>query len=550
MKTRSKRKGVFARIGDFIKRSVTVVGDELWRSMSVPSSLAGVKVDNDTAMTFSAVFAAHKILSESVAMLPLHLYRRDGDSKQQASDHPLYPILHDIANPDMDAYLVRETLTAHLVGWGRAHAKIDYDANGKIVAYWPIPPSMITPKYNERNQLVFEMNAPGLPTKTYRKDEMLFLRGMSPDGITCYSPIKLAEQGIGLALAAEGYGATVFGNGEVPGGVLEHPSTLEDDAYERLSNSWTDRHGGFSKANRLVILEEGMKYNKIGISPDEAQFLTTRAFQVQEIARWYRIPSMMLNMDGASSTYASVEAFGTQFVMYTLFPWLVRWEKSISMQMLLERERKQIFAEHMINALLRGDTASRYQAYAVGRQWGWLSVNDIRAFENMNPIKNGDAYLTPLNMVEAGQPNPKVQRAFLPVIADSVARVFKREQNDITSEGRKILTKRGAGDFSEWLSEFYHGHADFTVRNLEAAARSYASTLCDDEGGRVEESLKLFALRHAGQAQESIRRALQDPEPNKAIEAVFTDLDAERSAKLLISTLTAALKYKEPEWIS
>lgn len=547
--SKPKNKSVVTRIREWMtKRSVTVMGDDLLHSWKESTPFSGVKVTEDTALNFSAVFAAHKIISESTAMLPLFLLRRLSRGKEQARDHSLFGILHDIANPDMDAYLVRETLTSHLVGWGRAHAKLDYDADGRITAMWPIPPSMVTQRYNERGALVFDVQMPSGEKKTYRRDEMLFLRGMSPDGVTCYSPIRMAKEGIGLALAAEAYGATVFGNGSVPGGILEHPGELDETAYGRIRENWNDSHGGISNANRIAILEEGMKYNKIGISPDDAQFLTTRAFQVQEIGRWYRIPSMMLNLDGANSTYASVEAFGLQFVMYTLYPWLVRWEKSISMQMLLPRERKELFAEHSITALLRGDTASRFNAYAIGRQWGWLSVNEIREFENMNPIENGDSYLTPLNMVESGQPNPKTQRAFLPILSESVARVFKREASDIASEGKKIYTKRGAEGFADWLSAFYQEQQDFTVRTLETAANSYASTVAENNGERVEQSLRLFALRHATQAQEAIKRAMQTPEPLQAIESICNDWNAERSAKLLISNLTATLMLKEHEW--
>lgn len=538
----------------FERRSVTVVPDDLWRN-SVSPVLSGVTVNADTAMTISAVYLAHKILGESTAMLPLFLLKRLKRGKEPAREHPLFGILHDVANKEMDAYLVRETLTTHLAGWGRAHAKVDYDANGTVTAIWPIPPNMVTVMRDQNKQLAFEVRFFDGQRKIYRSDEMLFLRGMSSDGITTYSPIELARQGLGLALAAEAYGASFFGNGATPGGVLEHPSTLSTEAYERIDKSWNSRHGGVSNVNKLAILEEGMKYTKIGLPPGDAQFLETRNFSVQEIARWYRLPSMMLNLEGASSTYASVEAFGLQFILYTLYPWLVRWEKAISMQLLLERERKDYFAEHLMTALLRGDTASRNQAYATARQWGWLSVNDIRELDNMNPIDGGDKYLTPLNMVESGKPVKEptrnmVQRTFLPVMTEAVQRVFKREQNDVCSAGAKVLQKKGAEGLADWLVNFYEEHRDFIVRTLSIPAHSLAEALVEDGDltaeevrERVDSALRLAALRHSDQALMKLKTEDND------LEAAFREYEAERTARWIISQVTAAVMMpKESEW--
>jgi HK97 family phage portal protein len=543
----------------FSQRSVTVVGDELWRSWKASGELAGVSVTPETAMTFSAVFAAHKILAESTAMLPLFLFKRMERGKKPATNHPLYGILHDVANPEMDAYLVRETMTAHMASWGRAHAIIDYDENGQIKALWPVPPSLVDVRRDQDKQLVFDVRFTNGQKKTYPFYKMLYLRSLSPDGVTAFTPIKLARQGIGLALAAEAYGASFFGNGAAPQGVLIHPKTLKQAARDNIIGSWTDAHQGISNANKIALLEEDMKYEKIGIPPEDAQFLQTRQFQVEEIARWYRIPSMMLNMTGANSTYASVEAYGLQFVIYTLYPWLVRWEKAISMQLLLERERKSLVAEHAMSAILRGDTTSRYAAYGTGRQWGWLSVNDIRELENMNPVDGGDIYLTPANMNNSAD-SGKVQRAYLPVLTDAIQRVLRREANDIRGAAQRILQKRGAEEFADWLSSFYQEHQDFTVRSLTPAAQSYAEMLAGPTTGseiqveqKVAESLRLFALRHAGQAQEKIKNALSEADPARSIESILDGWDgqyAERAARMEMSRQTAVLfaPVKEPEW--
>jgi HK97 family phage portal protein len=546
----------------FERRDVTVVGDELWRQLNA-STIAGVPVTPEKALTFSAVFAAHKILAESTAMLPLFLLKRlSPRGKEPATTKRLYGVLHDVANPEMDAYLVREVMTAHLAGWGRAHAKIDYNENGEITALWPIHPARVTTARDQQKQLIFEVNMPDGQKKTYPAWQMFYLRGMSPDGINVYSPIGLQRQGIGLGLAAEQFGATFFGNGATPQGVITMEKALKDDAYDRFKESWDETHGGVSNSNKVAILEEGMKYEKIGIPPDDAQFLQTRQFQVEEIARWYRIPPTMLAMSDKASTYASVEAFGLQFVIYTLYPWLVRWEKSISMQLLLERERKSYCAEHLMTAILRGDSAARNAAYATGRQWGWLSVNDVREFENMNPIEGGDVYLTPANMINANDPTKeptKVQRAYMPVIIDAVQRILRREANDIRGGMQKVLIKRGAEEFSTWLSDFYQEHKDFIVRNLQPAALGYAEMIADGDanavGQRVSESLQMFALRRAGQVQEQFREALRETEPARGIERIIEGWDSvyvERVARMEISRQTAVIlsPAKEPEWMT
>lgn len=528
------------------KRELTVVDEALWRSWKGSGALSGVKVTPETALTFSAVFAAHKILAESTAMLPLFVMRRlKPRGKEPANNHPLYRVLHDVGNPEMDAYIVRETLTSHMVGWGKAFAKIDYDINGQVDALWPIHPARVETRRNEALQLVFDVTLPSGQKKTYQWFEMFYLRGLSPDGVNVYTPIKLQKEGIGLALAAEGYGASFFGNGAVPKAVLMHPKVLGEKARSNITESWNNDHQGVSRANKIALLEEGMTYENIGLPPEDAQFLGTRAFQVEEVGRWYRIPSMMLNLSGANSTYASVEAFGLQFVIYTLYPWLVRWEKAGSMQLLLERERRTLLIEHLMTAILRGDTTSRYAAYGTGRQWGWLSVNDIREYENMNPIDGGDTYLTPANMLNSSS---RAQRAALPIYMDAIQRILRREANDIRAAAQKLL-KRGAEDFSDWLAEFYQEHQDFIARNLTPAAYGYAEMLAEGQDlaavqQKVTESVRLFALRRANQAQGEIKNALSGDDPARGLEEILSGWDsgyAERICRIEISRQTAVL---------
>lgn len=527
----------------FDRRAVSVVDPKLWRSGQANNVLAGINVTPETAMNFSAVFAAHKILAESKAMLPLMLFERlQPRGKAPAKKHPLYPILHDVANKEMDSYLVSEVLTGNLVGRGSSYAKIDYDSRGRITALWPIPTGRVTKRRNQQMELVFDVAMPSGQTKTYRRDEIFWLRGFSPDGINTYTPIQLQAQGIGLALAAEGYGATFYGNGARPGGVLQSDVLLSDKAYNRVKESWQDTHGGVSNSNKVAILEEGLKWQDTSMPNEDAQFLQTRIFQVEEIARWYRIPNMMLNMSGANSTYASVEAYGLQFVIYTLYPWLVRWEKAVSMQLLLESEREKYFAEHIMAAILRGDTTSRFAAYGTGRQWGWLSVNDIRDLENMNPIDGGDVYLQPSNMVNANDPM-KIQRSYLPVLADSIARVLRREGNDVRAAVARVLAKQGAESFVDWMGEFYREHQGWMVQQLTPTMRSLAEMMGDgmDLSAvdlRMGESLRLFALRHCNQAQERIKSALHESDPARAVEFELEKYTAQHAERLARGEMT------------
>ena len=531
------------------KRDVSVVPASAWRALGGISSTSGITVTPSTAITFSAVFAAHKILAESVAMLPLFLMRRTASGKSPATDMSLYGVLHDVANPEMDAYLVRETMTASMVGRGFAIGIIDYDVDGNITALWPVPPSRVYEiTRNEQNELVYRIIMQNGQVYTYPSWRILHLRGMGPDGINAYSPITLQRQGIGLALAAEMYGASYFGNGGTPGGILKRPAgvpPLKEDSATRLINSWNDAHQGADRANKVALLEEGMEYQAIQISPEDAQFLQTREFQVEEIARWYRIPPPMLAMTDKTSTYASVEAFGLQFVIYTLYPWLVRWEKAISAQMLYENQRPYLFAEHLMTAFLRGDTPARYTAYGQARQWGWMSVNDIRALENMNGIgSSGDVYLTPANMMPAGKERD-LRQACLPGLADAINRALKREVNDVRGAVTKLLRKKGAEAFADWLSDFYQEHQEFMVRQITPASLTLAEIASGDEREmteRVEGSLRLFALRRASQAQQQIRDAMNEADPAGAVEALldqWNDDFGNRLAKMELSRQVA-----------
>lgn len=365
------------------------------------NTYAGPAVTEESALSFSAVYACVRILSESVAMLPLFTYRRLANGgKEKATDAPIYNLLHRSPNPEMTSFEFRETLIAHVATWGNGYAEIEWSKSGQPLALWPLNPAKM--QVSRRNgQLVYFYELPSGQAVTLPSWRVHHLRGLSGNGVVGYSPIRLAMQSIGVGLALEEYGARFFGNGARPGGVLKHPGVLSDGAYKRLKESWSAENEGLSNAHRLKILEEGLDYQAIGIPPEEAQFLESKKFQVNEIARWFRVPPHML-ADLERATFSNIEEQGLEFVIYTLGPWLTRHEQALERDLLTEAERQTLFVEYLVNGLLRGNITSRFQAYQQALQGGWMNPNEVRVLENMNPYEGGDTYLQPLNMAPAG----------------------------------------------------------------------------------------------------------------------------------------------------
>ena len=371
-------------------------------STTATDTATGINITAETALQLPAVLAAVRVLSESVASLPFLVYERQERGKRRATEHYLYSILHNAPNPEMTAFEFWELAMQHLPVWGDFFANVVRDGGGRVRQLWPLRPDRMEEiKRADDKRLRYGYRMPDGQLRWLWPNEILHIRGMGSDGIRGRSLIGLARQSVSLGLAAEEFGARFFGNGARPGMVLEHPGHLSDDAHERLRKSWETRHQGLSNAQRVAILEEGMRIEQIGIPPEDAQFLETRRFQVDEIARVFRIPPHMLG-ELERATFSNIEHQGIEFVVYSLRPWLVRIEQRIWLDLLTPTERKRYFAEFLVDALLRGDFVARNQGYATARQWGWMSANDVRELENMNPVAGGDSYLVPLNMLESG----------------------------------------------------------------------------------------------------------------------------------------------------
>ena len=370
-------------------------------------SSSGKLVTERSAMQMTAVYACVRILSEAIAGLPLHLYHyKDDGGKEKALKHPLYLLLHDEPNPEMSSFVFRETLMTHLLLWGNAFAQIIRNGKGEVVALYPLMPNKMTVSRDESGQLyyTYQKSQEELPkdnayTVVLHSSDVLHIPGLGFDGLVGYSPIAMAKNAIGLAIATEEYGAKFFANGATPGGLLEYPGTVKDP--DRVRESWNKGFSGSQNAGKVAILEEGMKYTPISIAPEQAQFLETRKFQINEIARIFRVPPHMVG-DLEKSSFSNIEQQSLEFVKYTLDPWVVRWEQSIQRTLLKPEEKEQYFVKFNLEGLLRGDYQSRMNGYAIGRQNGWMSANDIRELENLDRIpaeEGGDLYLINGNML-------------------------------------------------------------------------------------------------------------------------------------------------------
>ena len=373
-------------------------------------SNAGKRVTERSAMQMTAVYSCVRILAEAVAGLPLHFYKyKDDGSKEKALDNSLYHLLHDEPNPEMSSFVFRETLMTHLLLWGNAYAQIIRNGKGEIIALYPLMANKMQVDRDEHGQLYYIYTRSSDEAKTMEgitvylsPRDVLHIPGLGFDGLVGYSPIAMAKNAIGLAMATEEYGAKFFANGAAPSGVLEHPGTIKDPA--RLRENWNATFGGSANSGKVAVLEEGMKYTPISISPEQAQFLETRKFQINEIARIFRVPPHML-ADLEKSSFSNIEQQSLEFVKYTLDPWVIRWEQSLYRSLLTPEEKKKYFFKFNLEGLLRGDYASRMSGYATARQNGWMSANDIRELENLDRIPSelgGDLYLINGNMLPLG----------------------------------------------------------------------------------------------------------------------------------------------------
>jgi len=363
-------------------------------------TVSGETIGPDKALTLSSYFAAIRAISEDIGKLPLIVYKHlKPRGKARATGHPLYRLLHDEPNREMSSMSFRETLTMHAIGWGNGYAEIVRDDKGNPVALWPIDPNRVRIERGDGSRIVYLVSAVnGNEIKLESKD-VFHLHGLGFDGLSGYSVAHLARESIGASLAAEKSGAALFGNNSQPAGVLEIPGIVTAESRQALQDSWEARFKGAANAHKTAVLEQGLQFKALGVPNKDAQWIEMREFSVSELARWLRIPPHKI-AHMRDATFSNIESQAREYVIDTLQPWLVRWEQEITRKLI--SDRKTVFAEHLVDGLLRGDTTIRFNAYQTAIASGWMSPNEARALENLNPVDGLDEYLGASNKGAAG----------------------------------------------------------------------------------------------------------------------------------------------------
>jgi len=440
---------------------------------------AGETVSPDTAMTVSTYWACIRNIAEDCGKLPAITYKRLPDGgKERAPSHPSYKMFHDSPNPEMTAMAFIETLLHYAIGWGGGIAEIQRNGRGDVTHLWPIHPSRVNIGRDKDNSLVYEIqNDQADPTYLYDAD-VFHVHGLSKDGVSGYSVAQLGVETLGLTMAAQTFGAAFFGNGSAISGILSTPKALGPKGRENLRKAWKVAYGGGAKnALNPAVLEDDLKWQTIGIPPDQAQFLETRNFQVEEICRWCRMPPHKVqHMKGA--TFSNIESQAIEYVGDTLLSWIVRVEQEAKRK-IFTRKNDPFFLEFLITGLLRGDSTARSAYYREQFMIGALSQNEIRKLENRNPTgPDGDIYYIPLNMQRAedaargtpqkeqvaGPPDPKstqikAEDAIYPVFLDAATRVLNKE----TKAATRAFTRCNGDkeEFKAWAEKFYSENINF-----------------------------------------------------------------------------------------
>jgi HK97 family phage portal protein len=521
-----------------------------------PATASGRVVTPDSAVTIAAVFACVRLLAEGVSMLPLKLYRRlPGGGKQEERDHPLSKILRRMPNSMQTSLEFREMITGHVVLRGNAYSKIEIDKrSGQVLSLTPLNPARMRPYLNDNGVLLYEYRKPDGTALKYTADEILHLRGLSSDGMQGLSVVTLARECLGVSLATEDHANRLFANKATPGGVLTHPQHFEtDEAFLRFKKSWHEATSG-GNAHGTAILEDGMKWEQIGLSAEDSQFLQTRKFQKTEIATWFNVPPHMIG-DLERATFSNIEQMSLNFVTYSLMPWLKRWEEKLNLSLISEDEQDDLFFEFLIDGQLRGDTAARTAYYVAALTNGWLCPDEVREMENRNPLPGGigKIFTRPLNMGPAKpvDPTPTPDPSSKPadpavpaeqkgklieaiesgarlVLRDAMGRAVRREAKALDR-----LSKKGEiGPLTD-LKAVTADIREFLDENLRDLFRGAALQIRAAEGGDLPDEGDLsrqFSERYVSRTLERIKAGRRD---FAAWESDRPDIEAQEAIALI-----------------
>jgi HK97 family phage portal protein len=458
----------------------------------------------DSAITVSGVIAIITLISQDTASLPLIYYGKRGRNRFRAIDSPYYSLLHDAPNTEHTAMQFREFIASHVIAWGNFYAQIITDDAGVVRQLWPLRPDRMTVKRFEGERVYIYQTAEG-KERVFLQEEILHIPGFGFDGLTGMSRIALARHAVGLAMSQEKFGSKFFANDASVGVVYKHPGELSDNAYKHLSES-LDEKKGVNNSHSPIILEEGMSLERLGLPNDDSQYLESRQFQLAEINRIVGPvpPHMIGDIEKSTSWGTGIDSQEQGYVNHTLRPYAVRIEQGLWLQLLLESERQAgYFFEHLFDALLRGDIATRYAAYQIGINNGFLTRNEVRARENFNPRKGLDELLMPLNMTTIGGSSSNDSgntdggdsqaSALEPLWKDAIARVLKRETNDLLGASRRYQVKGQQDEFVRWLRQFYgKDHVAFMQRQFQPLVEAHQRLSSFDGKAFVEEFVSRF----------------------------------------------------------
>ena len=448
----------------------------MWTPSAIGSkAYSGVTVTPETSLMASPVWACTRLIAESIAAMPTIMYRRLADGgKERDPNHPLYALLHDSPNDLQTAFAWKRVMMVHALLYGGGYSRILPGVRGPVDRLEPIHPNNIRIEGLPSGGIRYQIRGDDGIESPVNAEDIFHLPGLSLDGVSGLSLVEYARESIGLELAAKGYSAKFFGQNARPGGVLQHPGKLSPEAAKNMRESWEEAHAGVANAHRVAVLEEGTEWKQTGMTHQDAELIAQLDWASADIARFFNVPLHMIQLMTKTTSWGSgIEEMGIEFVVFSLLPWIKNWEQLIAKNLILAPER--YFAEFLVDSLMRGKQSDRYSAYATGRNWGWLSANDVRKLENMNPVEGGDAYLRPLNMVDANEPElPPMHRPPTPaqqteghyqlLLHEAASRVIRKE---IMAMGK--AAKRTADDADAWqaaVAEFYDTHGAYVAEAL------------------------------------------------------------------------------------
>lgn len=556
--------GILERRQSLEDKTTVLSGAAILEAWTGPRTATGKRISEEGALRIGTVYACVRVLAESIASLPWKVYARSGDGKREAPDHPLYPLLHDAPNPWMTSFSLRETLMGHVLLWGNAFAEIMRDGSGGVAGLFPLRPDhMKRPVVSAAGGLLYTYRLPDGSERTLPQTNILHIRGLSCDGIWGYSPIALQREALGLASTAEEFQGRFFANAAQPSGILTTEGTITPEGADRLKQEWQAKNAGLDNAHRVAVLEQGLKWQQIGMPLQDAQFLELRKYQRSEIAGWFLVPPHKIG-DLERATFTNIEQQSISFVVDTLRAWLVRIEQQANRDLLTETERRQFFTEFSVDALLRGDSAARGAFYQSLFQVGALSPNQALAFENMNPVPGGDERFVPMNMVplsmaqalaeKQAAPNPapaapkapvddeqnaldadletrsvrgrlRLRETFRPLFKHLGEQLVDAEAAAIRKDGLDRLNQRTADSFLAWL-ESYHAddlgplaeklslpllHAYAAAVTREIAAELGVPNL-EPDAAYAELVARGFAETYTAKSRATLRRTIREAE--------------------------------------